>query len=72
MSPTESPAFAEAFEAALIRARANLRAPVVRERVWPPVAAALVFAICALGFATAAILAPPVQLAPIAAARAPA
>ena len=35
---------------------------IVRDRAWPALAAAAFFAICAMGFATAAILAPPVTL----------
>jgi hypothetical protein len=54
------------FHAALGLARTRLQPPAPRERVWPPLAAATLFAICALSFATAAILAPPVQITPIA------
>jgi hypothetical protein len=69
-SPEISPAD-DAFADALARARSRLRAPETREKLWPAVVAALMFAICALSFATAAILAPPVQLDPITAHRAP-
>jgi hypothetical protein len=53
-----------ALEEALDRARLMLRPPAVRERAWPAVAAAAFFAIAALGFATASVLAPPLQLTP--------
>ena len=46
-------------EAVLEEARARLQPPVVRERTWPAVCAAAFFAVSALGFAVAAILAPP-------------
>jgi hypothetical protein len=70
MPEDESPTAAKAFADELARARLKLRAPERRERVWPPLAAALMFAICAMSFATAAILAPPVQLSPMVATRA--
>jgi hypothetical protein len=55
------------FQAALGLARTRLQPPPApRERLWPPLAAAALFAACALSFATAAILAPPVQITPIA------
>jgi hypothetical protein len=60
-------AFAEAMEDARLR----LEPPVVRERVWPALAAAALFAISALVFATAAILAPPAHLTPVASVRGP-
>jgi hypothetical protein len=60
-------AFAEAMEDARLR----LEAPVVRERVWPALAAAALFAISALTFATAAILAPPAHLTPVESVRGP-
>ena len=69
MPPDESLLAAKAFADELGRARVKLRAPEKRERVWPPLAAALAFAICAMSFATAAILAPPVQLTPMVATR---
>jgi hypothetical protein len=55
-----------AFSTGLAEVRALLQAPERPERVWPSVLAALAFAVCALGFAAAAILAPPVELTPIA------
>jgi hypothetical protein len=59
----------QGFAAGLAQVRALLEAPERRERVWPSVFAALVFALCALSFAAAAILAPPVELTPIASLR---
>jgi hypothetical protein len=56
MTHTESATSNDAFATAMIEARLLLTA--------------LAFAVCALGFAAAAILAPPVQLTPIAALRA--
>ncbi len=46
--------------AALAEARAMLTPPAPRERVWPVLAAAAFFALSALAFATAMVLAPPV------------
>ena len=60
-SPMSDAAFAHALAEAQILLQP--REPVVR--AWPALLAALAFAVCALGFATAAILAPPVQLTPI-------
>ncbi|MDR3512144.1 MAG: hypothetical protein P4L73_10955 [Caulobacteraceae bacterium] len=55
----------QALKRELARARRRLAPPPVRrEPVWPTLAAAAFFAVCALTFAAAAILAPPVQLAP--------
>ncbi|HEY3887451.1 MAG TPA: hypothetical protein VGL73_02685 [Caulobacteraceae bacterium] len=61
----------EAFAEAMADARIRLEPPVVRERVWPALAAAALFAISALVFATAAILAPPAHLTPVASVRGP-
>jgi hypothetical protein len=61
----------ETFAAAMAEARMLLEPPEPIERSWPTLLAALTFAVCALIFATAAILAPPVHLTPIAAVRAP-
>ncbi len=47
------------FAEAMADARVRLEPPVVRERLWPAVLAATFFALSALAFATAAILAPP-------------
>jgi len=60
------------FADALARARARLQPPARREPVWPALAAAGFFAVSALVFATAAILAPPAHLTPVAAVRGPA
>jgi hypothetical protein len=60
------------FTAALNHVRALLETPDRPDRAWPAVLAALAFAICALGFATAAVLAPPVELTPVAEMRGPA
>ena len=59
------------FAEALAEARLLLTPLEPILRVWPTLLAALAFAVCALGFATAAILAPPVQLTPIPAERGP-
>lgn len=59
------------FADALAEARILLLSPEPVVRAWPTLLAALAFAVCALGFATAAILAPPVQLTPIPAERGP-
>jgi hypothetical protein len=61
----------DAFAEALADARVRLEPPVVRERLWPALLAATFFAISALVFATAAILAPPAHLTPVAAVRGP-
>lgn len=44
---------------AMTRARALLSKPERPERLWPVLAAAGLFAFCALSFATAMVLAPP-------------
>ena len=51
-------------EGLLEEARVKLRAPVARDRAWPAVLAAAFFAICALGFAVASIMAPPLGVEP--------
>ncbi len=72
MSQSESPDRDKTFRDAIAYARGALAPRIVRERAWPTLAAAAFFAVCALGFATAAILAPPVQLTvPIRAAEQP-
>jgi hypothetical protein len=48
--------------ASLGEARRLLRRPEPVDPAWPAVAAAALFAICAMGFATAAILTPPPSL----------
>jgi hypothetical protein len=52
----------KAFEDAIAYARGVLEPPVARENAWPTLAAAAFFAVCAIGFATAAIMAPPATL----------
>jgi hypothetical protein len=54
------------FSAALQDVRLLLEAPEPVDRVWPALLAALAFAVCALAFAGAVIMAPPAQLAPAA------
>jgi hypothetical protein len=61
----------QAFADAMADARIRLEPPVVRERVWPAVTAAALFAVSALIFATAAILAPPAHLTPVESVRGP-
>ncbi|HEX4180804.1 MAG TPA: hypothetical protein VHY32_08435 [Caulobacteraceae bacterium] len=62
----------ETFADGLSHARRLLRDPEPPIRVWPTVLAAVFFAVCALSFAAAAILAPPVQLTPVSEMRGPA
>jgi len=50
----------------LERARGKLNHPAPRERHWAALAAAAFFAICAIGFAVAAVLAPPLSHDPAA------
>ena len=50
----------------LDRARAKLAEPKPKDRHWAALAAAAFFAICALVFATAAIVAPPLSHDPAA------
>jgi hypothetical protein len=45
---------------AVAQARALLAPPAPRERIWPVLAAAAFFAVSALAFATAMVMAPPV------------
>jgi hypothetical protein len=68
---TESFNAEDAFAEALADVRVRLEPPVRRERMWPALAAAAFFAVSALVFATAAILAPPAQLTPVASVRGP-
>ena len=65
MTFAESPTPAETFATAMAEARLLLRRPKPVARTWPTLLAALAFAVSALVFASAAILAPPVQLTPI-------
>jgi hypothetical protein len=58
--PSSETAFAEALD----QARLKLRPPAQAERTWPAIAAALFFAVAALGFAAASVLAPPLTLTP--------
>jgi hypothetical protein len=71
MASIESFGHDQAFAEAMARARARLDPPVRVERVWPALAAATFFAVSALAFATAAILAPPAQLTPMDTVRGP-
>jgi hypothetical protein len=71
MADIESFSADDAFGEALAEARAWLEPPVVRERLWPAVLAAMFFAMSALVFATAAILAPPAHLTPVESVRGP-
>jgi hypothetical protein len=72
MAETESPDPHAAFVEALERARRRLEPPMRNARAWPAVAAAAFFALSAMVFATAAILAPPAQLTPVTEVRGPA
>jgi hypothetical protein len=71
MTILESSDADQAFVDAMADARIRLEPPVVREQVWPAVAAAALFAVSALIFATAAILAPPAHLTPVQGVRGP-
>jgi hypothetical protein len=71
MADIESLSADGAFTEALADARVRLAPPVVRERLWPALLAAAFFAVSALVFATAAILAPPAQLTPVVSVRGP-
>jgi len=62
MEPIESSVADARFREALAYARERLEPPVRRESVWPALAAAAFFAVCAMTFAVAAILAPPIKL----------
>jgi uncharacterized RDD family membrane protein YckC len=63
----ESPASAEAeFERAMERARWKLRTPEAQERTLPAILAAAFFAVAALVFATASIVAPATAVTPAA------
>jgi len=62
MQPTESSVADARFREAIAYARARLEPSVRRESAWPALAAAAFFAVCAMTFAVAAILAPPIQL----------
>ncbi len=71
MDLDESAAAAARFHEAIEYARRTLEPPVRMESPWPVLGAAALFAVCALVFAFAAILSPPVQLTPPAAVSAP-
>ena len=71
MADIESFSADGAFIEALADARVRLEPPVVRERLWPAVLAATFFALSALAFATAAILAPQPHLTPVETVRGP-
>jgi len=62
MQLTESSVADARFREAIAYARERLEPPVRRESAWPALAAAAFFAVCAMTFAVAAILAPPIQL----------
>jgi hypothetical protein len=62
MKPTESSVADARFKEAIVYARERLEPPVRRESAWPALAAAAFFAVCAMTFAVAAILAQPIQL----------
>lgn len=55
----------------LAQARDKLRAPRTAERHWAALAAAAFFAVCAIGFAVASILAPALSESPAAKSSAP-
>jgi len=65
MVQIESPASHEAFFERLEEARARLEPPDSGGRAWHAVAAAAFFAVSAMVFATAAILAPPARIPPV-------
>jgi len=71
MADIESLSADGAFTEALANARMWLEPPVARERLWPAMLAAMFFAMSALAFATAAILAPPAHLTPVETVRGP-
>ena len=71
MSDLESYDPDQAFAEAMADARIRLEPPVVRERVWPALAAAALFAVSALIFATAAILRRRQPLTPVVSVRGP-
>jgi hypothetical protein len=71
MQPTESSVADARFREALAYARERLEPPARRESAWPALAAAAFFAVCAMSFAVAAILAPPIKLTMPTAAQAP-
>jgi hypothetical protein len=71
MAEIESPTDEDAFLEALARVQLLLEAPVPVRRTWPALAAAGFFALSAMIFATAAILAPPARIAPVADVRGP-
>ena len=62
MADSESITSDKRFDEAIAYARAVLAPRIVRESVWPTLAAATFFAVCAMGFAVAAITAPPVTI----------
>jgi len=62
MPASESVDLDKSFTETIAYARRVLEPRVVHESAWPPLAAAAFFAVCAIGFATAAILAPPIKL----------
>ena len=65
----ESTFVRDSLAQALRRARELLQPPQRRDAMWPALAAAVFFAVSALTFATAAILAPPAHMTPSAPVR---
>ena len=62
MTESESLNADKSFLDAIAYARTVLEPRVVSDSIWPTLAAAAFFAVCAMAFATAAIMAPPVTL----------
>ena len=62
MDESESLNADKSFRDAIAYARTVLEPRIPPENLWPTLAAAAFFAICAMTFATAAIMAPPVKL----------
>jgi hypothetical protein len=60
------PQFTSQDSALLDQVRERLREPKPRDRHWTALAAAAFFAACAIGFAVAAVLAPPLNRDPAA------
>ena len=62
MIESESRTQDERFARSMARARGYLESHEPTERVWPVLAAAFLFALCSMIFATAAVMAPSPQL----------
>ena len=67
----DSPDAGKTFEDLIAYVRRVLEPRIERDSVWPAFLAAIFFAVCAFGFAWAAISAPPVTLTPPAMQSAP-